>query len=150
MELEKLQFGVGCKTSLSSVLTELYCYQSSSSCIGGSALCRTFLAAAQIRPMSDYGQNAASRPSHLYALLNPHLFCSCLGEGGTPLSFWTCNSLSITFSFFSLAISSSGFLLSFIKCCWCLFALQPFSIYPVFVIGFSLSYHSQTSIIMPF
>lgn len=53
------------------------------------------------------------RPSHLYALLHPHLFCSCLGEGGTPVSFWTCNSLSITFSFFSLALSSSGFLFYF-------------------------------------
>lgn len=53
----------GCKTSLSSVLSELYCYQSSSSCIWGSTLCRPFAVAAQIWPMPDYGQNAARQSS---------------------------------------------------------------------------------------
>lgn len=145
------------KPPLSSVLTELYCYQSPSSAIWGSALCRTFPVAAQIWPVSDYGQNTAKHSSLIFVYIASS---SCLlflfRRERAPVSFRTCNWLSITFFFFFLSCLIAPWISSFlpfffvIKYCWCSFALQLFSVCPVFVIGFLLSYHPQASIIMPF
>lgn len=105
------------KPPLSSVLTELYCYQSPSSAIWGSALCRTFPVAAQIWPVSDYGQNTAKHSSLIFVYIASS---SCLlflfRRERAPVSFRTCNWLSITlFFFFSLALLPPGFLPSFLS-----------------------------------
>lgn len=140
------------KPPLISALAELYCYQDSSSCIQGSTLCRMFPAAAQIWPMSDYGQNAAKQSSLTFVCiaLSSSLLLMFLFRRGRYSRVFLNMQLAFYNVFFSLALSSSGFppsFLSFIKCCS--FALQLFSIYPVFVIEFLSSYHSQSSIIMP-
>lgn len=83
MELEKLQFGVGCKSSselsadIAIVLPELIFFYLGLQTVQNIPGCSTDMA----KMLSD------SHPSRLYALLHPHLFWFCLGGRGAPMSF---------------------------------------------------------------